>query len=324
MMTTSFPLVSIITPTYNRADFLSETVDSVLSQGYPNLEYIVLDDGSTDDTASLMESYKNKLVYQTHPNMGEANTVNKGLSMVHGDLVSVVSSDDPLLPNAIDTMVRFMCDNPEVGVAYPDWNMIDARGKFIDHIQTYEYSYIDMLRWHHCIPGPGTFFRKDISDQLGGRDSQFRYVSDFDFWLRAGLIAQFSRLPETLATFRIHPASASASQMGHQMAEEHITLVNKVYSLPNIPPEALNYKHEAYSSAYYIAGCVCQGCQLEIRRQYFAKAILYAPLKYLKEYRRTRLIDSILPLSYPFLRSLKAFLSKWKRIIQPRPGNLHD
>lgn len=293
-----YPLVTIITPTYNRADYLTETIKSVLTQNYPNLEYIVLDDGSKDNTLEILKKYGDQIAWEQHPNMGETRTVNKGLSLVRGDIIGIVNSDDPLLPGAIESIVNFMSENPHIGVVYPDWNMIDAEGKLIEHIQTYDYSYINMLRWHHCIPGPGTFFRKNIILSLRGRDPQFRFVGDFDFWLRAGLIAEFARIPKTLATFRVHPDSASSNQTNESMAEEHLHLVNKFYSLPSLTREAIKAKREAFSSAYYIAGCVCQSCYSRKRRSYFLKALKCCPHKYLGEY-RYRMTEAILPLSFP-------------------------
>lgn len=308
------PLVTIITPTYNRADYLPETIESVLTQNYINLEYIVLDDGSKDETKLVFEKYAGKIICDSHPNMGEVATVNKGFKLAHGDIIGVVNSDDPLLPNAVQSMVEFMQSHPTVGVVYPDWDYIDAAGKKIDHIQTYEYSYINMLRWHHCMPGPGTFFRKEIVEKLEGRDPQFRYVSDFDFWLRAGLITDFSRLPRTLATFRMHSNSASSSQTNERMAQEHITLVNKIYGLSNLTHDALKFKSEAYSSAYYVAGCVCQSCNFLVRRRYYFQAIRFAPLKYLGEYFAKRLVDVIIPISFPWTRIIYEIIKMLYRL----------
>jgi glycosyltransferase involved in cell wall biosynthesis len=307
-MESQFPLVTIITPAYNRASFLDETIQSILSQNYPNIEYIVLDDGSKDNTKEVVEKYQSQIVFELHTNMGETRTVNKGFEMARGDIIGVINSDDPLLPDAIRSIVEFMQSHPNIGIVYPDWDYIDADGKKFDHIQTFEYSYINMLRWHHCMPGPGTFFRREICEKLDGRDSQFRYVGDFDFWLRAGLITEFARLPKTLATFRMHPNSASASQTNERMAEEHITLINKIFALPGLTADALKYKREAYSSAYYIAGCVCQFCDTKVRRNYFMRAIRYAPLKYLGEYRSKRLMEVIIPISFPWIRRIYPLL----------------
>lgn len=268
------PLVTIITPAYNRADLIGETIKSVLKQDYPKLEYLVLDDGSTDETLKIIKKYKNKIRWKTHANMGETKTVNLGFKMAKGDIIGVVNSDDPLLPGAIKDAVKALTDNPEVTVVYPDWKKIDQTGKVFGSVRVPEYNYLNMLRWHYCLPGPGTFFRRKLIKQIGGRDEQFRYVGDFDFWLRAGLVGQFARIPKYLATFRTHPGSASVGKKGDLMAEEHVMLVDKIFSLPNLPPEAIRVKNEAYSSAYYYAGFLCTGNALK-RKYYYVRSLLY-------------------------------------------------
>jgi glycosyltransferase involved in cell wall biosynthesis len=242
--------------------------------------------------------------------MGETRTVNKGFSMANGEIIGVVNSDDPLLPGAISTIVARMLAEPELLVVYPDYAEIDANGKTIRHIQKFDYSYINMLRWHLCIPGPGTFFRREVVDKLQGRDPQFRYVADHDFWLRAGLIGPFARIPCTLATFRVHPDSASVSQRGDLMAKEHIQLVNKIYSLPDLPPKVLRVKREAYSSAYYVA---VSGNKSSItKKKYYLLALYHCPWKYLGEYRR-RFLTILAELLY--YHPLKALLM---RFFQPQ------
>ncbi len=288
------PLVSIITPAYNRAEFLDETIRSVLSQNYEPLDYIVLDDGSTDDTVEVLKKYNGLVRWESHPNMGETKTVNKGFRMAKGEIVGVVNSDDPLLPGAILAIVDVMRKKSDIVVAYPDWDMVDSEGRKIDHIATFDYDYVDMLRWHHCIPGPGAFFRKRVADELKGRDDSFRYVADFDFWLRAGMIGEFVRIPETFATFRWHEGGVSSKDLGVRMAEEHIRLVEKIYSLPDLPQKALRVRREAYGSAYYVAGVVLGDEWPDLKRRYFAKAFAFSPMKYLTEYRE-RFFYPILP-----------------------------
>ena len=104
-MNVTYPLVSVITPVYNRADLLPETIDSVLSQDYPNIQYIVLDDGSTDNTLETIKQYTDRLIIEAHPNIGETATVNKGFGMAEGEFICVVNSDDPLIPGAITALV---------------------------------------------------------------------------------------------------------------------------------------------------------------------------------------------------------------------------
>jgi len=300
------PPVTVITPAYNRADYLEEVILSVLEQDYPDLEYIVIDDGSTDGTAEVIRKYEGRIVPVYQANMGETRTVNKAFSMARGEIIGIVNSDDPLLPGAIRKIAGRLAAAKDLLVVYPDWHMIDAEGKIIRTIQTFEYSYLDMLRWHHCIPGPGAFFRKEIADRLEGRDPRFRYVADFDFWLRAGLHGPFERFPETLATFRVHPDSASESGKGHAMAEEHIRLVRKIYALSGLPREARRLRREAFSSAYFVAGYVCGSRPNREKRLLFLKAIGYCPRKYLEEYayRRSHILSVVFGKAYTYARDM--------------------
>lgn len=245
--------MSIVTPAYNRASYLDETIQSVLGQDYPRIEYIVLDDGSTDGTREILQKYAGRIIWESHPNMGETRTVNKGFSMTHGDIVAVVNSDDPLLPSAVSTATAFMESNPDILVAYPDWDYIGPNSEVICRMQVREFDYLFMLRCHHCSPGPGAFIRRRALDLVGMRDPEFRYVADFDFWLRLGLYGEFARIPKTLATFRTHPGSTTASAKGEEMAHEHIRLLEKFYSCADLPPEVLRVRAEAYSWAYATA-----------------------------------------------------------------------
>lgn len=247
------PLVSVITPTYNRADYLSETIESVLNQDYTNIEYIVLDDGSKDNTIEVLKKYSDRIYWEAQENMGETRTVNKAMKMARGSIICIVNSDDPLIDGAISKAVSFMEQNPDVIVAYPNWIKINSKSEVMEYVDLPEYDYRYMVRQHHCIVGPGAFIKKSLIDQMGGRDPAFRYVADFEFWLRGGLYGRFARIPEYLATFRVHPDSASQAHTGKMMAGEHIKLINKYFSFPNIPNEVLEIKREAYSWAHFVA-----------------------------------------------------------------------
>jgi glycosyltransferase involved in cell wall biosynthesis len=311
------PLVSVITPAYNRESLLDEVIRSVLSQDYPNVEYIVLDDGSTDGTLDIIRKYDGRIRWATHENMGEARTVNKGFDMAQGEIIGVVNSDDPLLPGAVGTMVVHLLANPEILVVYPDWVIIGGDGKTVQNVTTHEYDYVDMLRWHHCVPGPGTFFRRVVAERLRGRDPSFRFVGDFDFWLRAGLLGPFARVPVTLATFRQHSESYSTNQLGQVMADEHIRMIDKLFANPDLIPEVRKVRREAYSSAYYIAGTQCGGeLWSTAKRPYFLRALLYAPQKYLWEYRGRWIVIApalLGPLYPPLRRPLKAAYRNLRR-----------
>ncbi len=271
------PLVTVITPAYNRASYLDETIRSVLGQDYPNLEYIVLDDGSTDNTREVLGQYDGRISWETHPNMGETGTVNKGFGLARGEIVVVVNSDDPLLPGAVRTAVDFMQAHPRVLVAYPDWNFIGPKSEVMEHIRVREYDYRFMVGHHFCTPGPGAFIRRRAIEAAGGRDPSFRYVADFEFWLRVARHGTLARIPATLATFRVHPSSASVSDRGEQMAQEHIRLVEHVYAAPGLPPEILKVRRQAFAWANYAAAAT-SGRSRRRAARYYCRALGYYPL----------------------------------------------
>ena len=279
-MTCGLPLVSIVTPAYNRASYLDETMQSVLNQDYAHIEYIVLNDGSTDNTEEVLRKYAGRLIWETHPNMGETRTVNKGWGMAHGDIVAVVNSDDPLLPGAVSAAVVYMQAHPDILVAYPDWNMIGPDSKVTRHIEVREYDYLYMLKRHECTPGPGAFIRCKAFELTEMRDPEFKYVADFEYWLRLGLYGKFARIPNTLATWRMHPDAASLSAKGAAMADEHIRLMDKLYSNPDLPAEVRKARAEAYSWAYLVGAITCGSARREAAK-YLLKSVSYHPQGYL-------------------------------------------
>ena len=251
-----YPLVTVVTPAYNRAGLIGETIESVLSQDYPNFEYIVLDDGSTDETIAVIRNYEGRLRWTSHANVGEARTVNAGFSMANGEIIGVVNSDDPLLPGAIKEIVTALQTNPDALVAYPDWCLIDARGNVLQEVRCRDFvSYSEMVRGHHCLPGPGAFFRRSALEKVSGRDPSYRYVGDLDFWLRVGRHGRFVRVPKVLATFRVHHGSASICAQSESMAEEQISVIANLFAREGADERLLALRKVAMLNAFHAAAC---------------------------------------------------------------------
>ena len=276
----TLPLVSIITPAYNQASYLEETIQGILNQDYPRIEYIVLNDGSTDNTVDVLTKNTGKLIWESHANIGETLTVNKGWNMAHGELIAVVNSDDLLLPGAVSAIVSFMQLHPDILVAYPDWNIIDEESKVKGHMQVPEYDYQYSIKFHQCIVGPGAFIRRRAIEIAGMRDPAFKYVADYEFWLRLGLYGQFARIPETLASWRDHPQSASQSCGGTEMADEHIRVMHKLYSRSDIPAEVRKVRPVAFSRAHIEAAGTCGG-QGQLIIKHCLISFLYHPPTFL-------------------------------------------
>ncbi|NDJ61395.1 MAG: glycosyltransferase [Chloroflexi bacterium] len=286
-------LVTIITPTYNRAHYLPETIESVLSQNYLNIQYIVLDDGSTDDTPHILARYKDRLRWERHPNMGEARTVNKGLRLAEGAYVCVVNSDDPILPGLVKTAVAFMEAQPDVLVAYPDWQRIDAASKPTGEVFRREYTYAQMLREGVCLVGPGAFIRRAALTLEPWRDPQYRYVSDLDYWLRLGLHGRFARIPRVLATHREHNESATVAERGEAMAAEHVQMIERLYSRADLPAYVQMARAESLANMYYMAAAYCLPENYPASRRYFQRSFELAPLHYLEHPKRLLYLLSV-------------------------------
>ncbi|MBN1450056.1 MAG: glycosyltransferase [Anaerolineales bacterium] len=308
-----YPLVTVITPTYNRAAYLPETIKSVLTQDYPNIEYIVLDDGSTDNTREVLEKYKGQFVWESHPNIGETRTVNKGVGMAHGDYVLIVNSDDPILPGLICETANFLNIHQDVLVAYPDWIVIDEQSVPLRETRLPEYSYLEMLRWQWCQPGPGALIRRKAWMLAGERASKYKYVADFEFWLRLGLYGPFVHIPKILATWRWHAEGASIAHRGLLMAQEHIALVEDIYSWNDLPPEAPLVRSQALSAAYNAAAESCLPQFRNEARRYLLRSLSYYPLYPLVKPHRSLTIFIEILLGPAIAQAIRSLLSLFRR-----------
>lgn len=221
-------LVTIVTPAYNQADFLAATIESVLAQDYPHIEYIVIDDGSSDDSLAVAQRYADRgVTVLTQANAGQAATLNRGWGLANGEVLAYLSSDDCLRPNAVSKMVAALSSKPHAAVAYCDFSLIDALGRRMRGVQTEDFSAERLCVDLVCQPGPGAFFRREVFDRTGGWDASLRQVPDFEFWLRAVQVGDFVRVPECLAEYRIHEGSASFRVMAEPRAEEIVNVVRR-------------------------------------------------------------------------------------------------
>ena len=279
-METHFPLVTIITPTYNRALFLDETVYSVLSQDYPNIEYIVLDDGSKDNTKEVMEKYRERVIFESHDNMGETRTVNKGFEMAKGEFICVVNSDDPILPGAITKMVSALEANPDALAVYPDWVEIDPESTPIKEMRLPDYDIFNMLKDFNVAMGPGNLFKRSVLQKYGFRDTSRRYTGDLEFWFRLATHGTLVHIPEILATHRTHPHSASVSEKSSKLSEELLSIVKSLLASSALPKEIQDKQTQILSRAYNVSIFYCQN-EPARKLKYFLLSFFYDPKRIL-------------------------------------------
>jgi len=244
--------LTIITPVYNGEKYISETIESIISAKIEvAYEYLVINDGSTDSTSSILDRYKDKIKIHTQQNLGESAAVNNGLKHSRGDFVLVVNADDPFLTGElINKGIKILVTDPSIVAIYPDWKIIS------DNMETKkikilpEYTDEIMIGRCRCLPGPGTLFRKDTALKIGGRSVNWKFVSDYDFWLRMSRQGIIVRLPGVLAQWRESLSSTSFSQRGKSMAIERIKVIEK-FLLENKISVPLQRK--ALGNSYYLA-----------------------------------------------------------------------
>lgn len=271
------PLVTIITPTFNQAEFIVDTVESVLNQTYQYIEYLVIDDGSTDQTSKLMSAYDQRLRYIQQDNVGQAATLNRGWHLSTGQIIGYLSSDDCLKPTAVEELVKALLDSSETVLVYPDFDLIDASGRVFRLVQTEEFSFdrlqVDLV----CQPGPGALFKKVVFDEIGGWNEGLRQVPDFEYWLRASQTGKFKRVAKSLAYYRVHEDSGAFRPVSIDRSNEIIEVIRSHW---NASQKNQQKKQNALSNAHLIAAkSHLQSGRLRMGVANWIRALKFQPCK---------------------------------------------
>lgn len=204
------PLVSIITPSYNQADYVEDTILSVLAQDYPNIEYIVIDGGSTDGSLDIIRKYADRISYWvSEPDRGQTDAINKGFAQASGEILAWINSDDTYYPHAVREAIEYLISNPDIGLVYGDTHFIDSHGKIIGKFDAQQSSYERLRRGGVYIPQQSSFFRADIWKQVGPLDPDFYFAMDYDLWVRIARVSKIIYLPKLWANFRLHDDAKS-------------------------------------------------------------------------------------------------------------------
>ncbi len=198
-------LVSIVTPSYNQARYLEETMRSVLEQDYPYIEYIVVDGGSTDDSVEIIQKYADRLAWWvSEKDRGQTDAINKGFARARGQVLAWINSDDTYQPGAVREAVEFLQQNPQVGLVYGDANYIDEHGRVIGRFPAAQTDYRRLRQGYVHIPQQAAFFRADLWRKVGPLDDSFYFAMDYDLWVRLAREAPIVYHPRLWANFRLH------------------------------------------------------------------------------------------------------------------------
>ncbi|MGE0558334.1 MAG: glycosyltransferase [Burkholderiales bacterium] len=243
------PLVSIVVPSYNHERYLCEAIDSILAQDYPQIELIVIDDGSTDDSPRILADHPGQFHRECQSNQGQVATLNRGWQMSKGDIIGYLSADDVLLPGAVKAAVRCLDDHPDAALSYSDFNLIGPDSAVIRRVHAPECSYRDMVVKMLCPPGPGAFFRRSAFEKAGLWHTGYKQLLDFEYWLRLGLHGRFVRIPQVLAGYRVHPGSQTFAASTNIRPDESVMIMTEYFSNPLVPEIVREARNEALGNA---------------------------------------------------------------------------
>ena len=208
----NLPKLSIITPSFNQAHFLEQTILSVLQQNYEALEFIIIDGGSTDGSLEIIRKYENQLAFWvSEKDRGQAHALNKGLERATGEIVAYLNSDDLYLPGAFASVVDYFRDHPECDWLCGDTLMFGEGQKDVVVSADVPKSAAHALSWAYTAPQPGMFWKRDLLGE--GFDERWRYCFDHELYVRLLLAGHACHhLPVTLAAYRLHPASKTVAE----------------------------------------------------------------------------------------------------------------
>ena len=225
----ALPSIGIVTPSFNQGPYLEETIRSVLLQGYPNLEYIVMDGGSTDDSVSIIQKYADFLTHwESRSDNGQADAIKRGFAMGKGEILGWLNSDDYLMPAALNTVVtRFLKDQSMQMLIGSGW-VVDEVGRKLKKMYSYPASFESLLHHGQFFNQMSTFWKRDLYDQVRGIDDSLRFCFDYDLFLKMAKVNPPDITDKILSSFRFHGGSKT-STIWNEVAIPEAALVRSKY-----------------------------------------------------------------------------------------------
>lgn len=262
------PLVSVVTPSYNQANFLEQTLRSVLEQDYARIEYLVVDGASTDGSVEIIKRYAKSLEsdsllpvqkrasalqsrfidwWVSEKDSGQGEAINKGLTRATGEIVAWLNSDDYYLPDAVSSAVRIFQQNPDVSLVYGDMLAVNENGQTFNRLKYKQLSLEDLLCFQ-IIGQPAVFFRREAYEKAGGLDTTFHFMLDHHFWIRIAQHGRIMHVPQTWAAARYH-SQAKNRLKAAEFGRDAFRILDWAQSQPGLAETVAGVARRARASA---------------------------------------------------------------------------
>ena len=293
-----WPRISIVTPSYNQGQFVEETIRSVLLQGYPDLEYIIMDGGSTDGSADIIRRYEPWLAcWASEPDRGQSHAINKGWRRATGEILAWLNSDDTYEPGAIGKGAEFLGTHPNTAMIYGDCHRVDETGRIIGPFSTMSFDLAALVCNQPFIPQQTVLVRQKAIEAAGGTNEDLHVVMDWELWLRIARAGfEIGHIAQVMARFRRYP-DAKTSMHVERSGSEKLNVLDALFSDPDLPPNIRSLKKRAYSSVHRFIGMgyYARRRSVEARRHLLKSARLY-PSQLRRKRVAKALLSSLIPL----------------------------